>query len=96
MKSIICSFHAERRMNQRGIRNSDVDLIRGIGTHLEDDGESFLLTDKDVSREIAMRKREIQALERLRGCQVVMTGNVVRTAYHTTDKYMKRALKRCR
>ena len=83
-------------MNQRGIRNSDVDMIRGIGTHLEDDGESFLLTDKDVSREIAVRKREIQALERLRGCQVVMTGNVVRTAYHTTDKYRKRALKRCR
>ena len=96
MKSIICSCHAERRMNQRGIRETDVDLIRRCGTHLEDDDESFLLTDKDVSRAITMRKREIQALERLRGCQVVMTGNVVRTAYHTTDKYRKRALRRCR
>ncbi len=96
MKPIICSCHAERRMNQRGIREKDVDLIRRCGTHLEDDDESFLLTNKDVVREIGKRKREIQALERLRGSQVVMTGGVIKTAYHTTVKRRKRALKRLR
>ena len=90
------SNHAERRMQQRGIRETDLDLIRRYGTHIEDDDEVILLTNTDTTKEILKRKWEIQALERLRGCKVVISQGNILTVYRTTLKHRKYAMRRCR
>ncbi|MCH7710182.1 MAG: DUF4258 domain-containing protein [Proteobacteria bacterium] len=94
MKSPIYSLHAQRRMQQRGIRKDDVDLLRRCGTCLDD--QSLFLRKQDVAREISKRKKEIQALERLSGCKVVLSGDVVLTVYHATRKHQKALIRRYR
>lgn len=94
MKSPIYSRHAHRRMQQRGIRKKDVELIQLCGTPL--DGHSFFLKNKDVVREISKRKSEIQALERLSGCKLVLSEDVVVTVYHATRKHQKAVMRRYR
>ena len=94
MKSLIYSRHAAQRMQQRGVRKRDVELVRRCGTRIDD--RSLLLTKRDAEREIALRKREIQALERLRGCKLVLGEEVVVTLYHATVKQQKAAMRRFR
>lgn len=84
------SRHAETRAQQRGIRESDIPVIVNAGTPVDDD--SLLLLARDVDREIQRRKREISALERLRGCRVVIAGQTVVTVYRPTRKTEKRLL----
>jgi hypothetical protein len=85
------SRHAESRAQQRGIRESDIPVIVGAGTPIDDDGV-FLLA-RDVDREIQRRKREICALERLRGCRVVIDGQTVVTIYRPSSKTEKKLLR---
>ena len=94
MDGIAYSNHAGQRMQQRGIRKRDIDLLLTCGTQI--DGVSILLSDKDTAREIERRKHEIQALERLRGCKVVIREGVVVTCYHAHAKHLKKALRRRR
>ena len=86
------SFHAGQRMQQRGIRPEDITLILACGTQV--DADSILLTDKAAARAVQARKREIQALERLRGTKVVVSENVVVTCYQVARKRIKQALRR--
>ena len=82
------SIHAEVRAQQRGIRESDIPVIVSAGTPVNDD--SVFLLAKDVDREIQRRKREICALERLRGCRVVIEGWTVVTIYRPSRKTEKK------
>ena len=75
------SKHAARRVRQRGLRDRDVELVVECGTPVAGDG--IVLLDSDVRREIARRKREIQAFERLRRCKVVVSEGAIVTCYHT-------------
>ncbi len=87
--------HGDQRINQRGFRGSDVGLIRRCGTLVPDrQAEVYLLRNKDVEREISARKQEIQHLERLRGCQVVIVGNQLVTVLHTSRSHEKSLLRR--
>jgi len=72
--------HAEVRMRQRGFRESDIGLIFSAATRVADD--AFHLTNKDVAREIAQRRREIQNLERLRGTKMIVEGGGLITLYN--------------
>ena len=92
MDGIAYSNHAGQRMQQRGIRERDIDLLLICGTQIDE--ASILLSDKDAAREIERRKHEIQALERLRGCKVVIIEGVVVTCYHASEKYLKKVLRR--
>ncbi len=92
MDGIAYSNHAGQRMQQRGIRERDIDLLLSCGTQIDD--ASILLSDKDAAREIERRKHEIQALERLRGCKVVIIEGVVVTCYHAYAKHLKKVLRR--
>ena len=94
MMAIAYTCHAETRMRQRGIRNGDVVLILECGTQTDD--ETWLMRDRDVRREIERRKREIQALGRLKGKKVVMRGEQVVTAYPSRSDDRKRTLRRGR
>lgn len=79
--------HAQRRMQQRGVRTEDLDLVIQCGSLVSKD--SVLLLKKDVEREIRKRKREIQALERLKGCKLVIRDNAVITLYRPTKEQEK-------
>lgn len=85
------SRHAEARVRQRGIRESDIPVIVAAGTPIDDD--SLFLLARDVDREIRRRKQEISALERLRGCRVVIAGETVITVYRPSRKTEKRLLR---
>lgn len=89
--NITLTRHAQTRMRQRGIRESDIPVIVAAGTPIDDD--SLFLLAQDVDREIRKRKREIGALERLRGCRVVLAGETLVTVYRpsrTTEKRLMR------
>jgi hypothetical protein len=83
--------HAEARIRQRGLRESDLALIVAAGTPV--DGDSLLLLAQDVEREIRRRKHEIGTLERLRGCRVVLAGEAAVTVYRPSRKTEKRLLR---
>lgn len=89
MPDLHVTKHAEMRMRQRGYRNVDLDLVLSAATDLGED--AFLLTDRDVAREIERRKQEIQQLERLRGSRFIMRGGALVTIYHAVGK-QKRAM----
>ena len=89
--------HGERRANQRGFGRSDVELIRRCGTLVEDrQAEVYLLRNKDIEKAISARKHEIQRLERMRGCEVVLADNQLVTVHHTSRKHDKTLLRRAR
>ena len=92
MEGIMRSDHATQRMQQRGIRERDVDLVLNGGTQIDE--ASILLSDRDAAREIERRNQEIQALERLRGCKIVISEGVLVTCYHTRSKHLKKTLGR--
>lgn len=56
--------HALSRIRQRGLYESDIQIILDSGTPVGND--SVLLLDHDVEREVRKLKREIARLERLR------------------------------
>ena len=94
MIDISYTRHAETRMQQRAIRERDIPLIIELGTQVDD--ETWILLKRDVTREIDIRKREIQKLERLANCKVVMLGGHVITAYPSRPTDQKRTLRRGR
>ena len=95
MTKLKYTIHGDQRINQRGFRRNDVGLIRRCGTLVPDrQAEVYLLLNNDVEREISARKQEIQRLERLRGCEVVIVGNQLVTIHHTSRGHEKTLLRR--
>ncbi len=88
MNQSTLSKHAVQRMQQRGLRNQDIELVMRCGTPVNRDG--ILLRNKDIQREIAARKAEIQALERLNGVKVVVSkeGKII-TVVHASREHQK-------
>lgn len=84
MLDLQSSVHGRARMQQRGYRDEDVNLILGLATHIADD--AFMLTAQDAEREIARRRREIQQLERLSGSKIIVAGGMLITLYHVARK----------
>jgi len=85
------SQHALSRIRQRGVREADIPVVVAAGTPIDD--ESVFLLDRDVEREIRKRKQEITALERLRGCRVVIAGEKIVTIYRPSRKTEKRLMR---
>ncbi len=90
----VLTVHAETRMRQRGLRDADLDLILNCATQVAPD--AYMLTRADTQHEIARLKRQIQCLERLRGCKVVVEGKTVVTCYHAHHNEQRRTLRRGR
>lgn len=94
MTALAFTRHAEARMRQRGLRERDLALLLDAATPLADD--AWLLTAADADREIARRKREIEHLQRLRGCKVVVSGDEIVTVCHMRPAAVRHALRRGR
>jgi hypothetical protein len=90
------TLHGEKRVNQRGLNHKDLELVCNFGVNLNDrSAEVYLLRHKDAEDEIRKLKRKINALERMRGCKVVLTsGNALITAHYTTRETQKNLLRR--
>ena len=88
--------HGEARVTQRGFLRKDLELVRRCGTLLHDRGaEVYFLKSKDVEEGIKELKRQIQCLERMRGCKVAYaTDNALITAHHTNRRSEKQLLRR--
>ena len=85
--------HARVRQQQRGLSDTDIDLILSTGTPMND--ESIILLNRDADREITKLKQEIHRLERLRSVRVVMgeTDTII-TAYKANHKTQKQVLRK--
>lgn len=83
--------HAGVRLRQRGLRETDIDLVMACGTDAP--GGRVILRRRDVAREIAACKRRIQTLERLSGCTVVCEEDAIVTCYHATGHLGRKVLK---
>ena len=83
--------HAKARIRQRGLRDDDLKLVLATASQVSSD--AYLLTRKDVKREIAIRKQEIRQLQRLESCKVVVVGEDVVTCYHADRAAQRRALR---
>ncbi len=95
MTKLKFTIHGDQRINQRGFRRNDVELIRRYGALVPDrQAEVYLLRNNDVEREISARKQEIQRLEQMRGCEVVIVGNQLITIHHSSRRHEKRLLRR--
>ena len=94
MTDIIYTRHAKTRMQQRGIRKADISIILACGTQIDD--ETWLMCNRDATREIETRKREINVLQRLKNRKVVIRNGRVITAYPSNSADQKRTLRRGR
>ena len=83
--------HAAVRMRQRGLRDDDMSLLLRAASQVSPD--VYMLTERDTAREIARRKSEIQSLERLNGCKVVVEQGCIVTCYHAGKKNRKKTLR---
>ena len=84
------SFHAQQRLQQRGLNDSDIDLILSHGTETSD---GYYLRRKDVEEAEKELRKQINRLNRLAGKYVVVKGETVITAYHPTKRKQKRVLR---
>ena len=94
MKKLMYTRHAEARMQQRGMRRGDEELILEFGTRIDD--ETWLLRDRDVNQEMVDMKRTMQRLSRLSCRKVVLRDDRVITSYRSRPGDQKRALRRGR
>lgn len=93
--SYMLSRHVEQRMNQRGIRATDLDLILALGQQVAPD--AYLMTDAVIDQEIARCRHDkprVQQLERLRGKKVIVSGPTIVTVYHACENDLRRSFRR--
>jgi hypothetical protein len=88
MSSLAFTRHACQRMQQRGLKVADVDIIFEYGTQVDD--ARVMLTDHDAAQAIRARKHEIAILERLKGKTLVIDGDSLITAYHADGRQDRR------
>jgi len=92
--NLLFSQHAQTRMRQRGLSESDIELIVHCGSVVR--RGLRLLRGQDIDHEMRRLKRRIQDLERLKNCAVVMDDDTVITCYHLHGETGRRSLKRNR
>lgn len=88
MKDAVLTVHARERIRQRGFRERDISVLLQCGSRMVDG--TLMLTDRDVQREVEIRRKQITDLERLRGMTGVIAGDRIVTVYRNT-----RRLRRC-
>ncbi len=72
--------HAEKRKQQRGFRDADIDLLLSLGEPCGRDGYRF--THRTARNEIERLKAQIQQIERLAGSIAIVCEGSVVTVHH--------------
>ena len=81
--------HGSARMNQRGIREKDLDLLFLIGTEA---GDGLVVLQRDYQAFERVLKRLIQRARHLVGKRVVIAEGQLITGYHAIPGKMRRLL----
>ena len=81
------SFHAAARQRQRGVSNTDIELVMRYGEAVDD---GFVLSDRALA--IARRdiKRILQRLDHLAGIAVIEGAGTLITTYRADSKRLRR------
>ena len=82
--------HAEQRMQQRGVRRGDLEVILQVGTPTDD---GVILTNRDVAAQLAAHQREISLLKRLKGTAVFTAGDHAITVYRPGKAQVRRMIR---
>lgn len=95
MTSVPITRHGQTRLSQRGIRETDVDLLLAHGTEIGRD--RIMLMARDAAKLIRDKKQEIARIERMTGKVLVVSDGRLVTAYHqTTPTRMSRGRSKMR
>lgn len=81
------SRHAAARIRQRGLTESDVDLIRKTGEFVDD---GYVMTNRAVERRLHELQREINRIERLRGVALIEGETQVITVYRADSERIRK------
>ena len=84
------SFHAQQRLQQRGLTGSDLDLILMYGIETRD---GYYMRRRDVKEAERELRKLIGQLNRLAGKYVVVDGDTVITTYHPRKRKQKEILR---
>jgi hypothetical protein len=91
MSPAAISQHALTRMSQRAFQEDDLDLIRMIGTEVND---GFMVLNRDRQAAERVLKALLQRIRRLDGKRIVVAGGRVVTVYHAHETKQRRLLRR--
>jgi hypothetical protein len=90
VKQMNLSNHAQKRIPQRGLAESDIDLIVMHGTETRD---GFYLRSQDAKVIEEKLRKQIKKINQLSGKYVVVKSDTVVTAYHPGKKKQKKILR---
>ena len=82
MNNITITHHGETRMSQRGIRETDLDVLFAHGTDIGLD--RIMLMRRDAAKVIRDLRKQIANIERLTNKVLVVVDGHLVTAYHQT------------
>ena len=82
MTNLTITHHGETRMSQRGIRETDLDVLLTHGTDIGRD--RIMLMQRDAAKVIRALKKQIANVERLTNKVLVVVDGHLITAYHQT------------
>ncbi len=82
MTNLTITHHGETRMSQRGIRETDLDVLFAHGTDIGRD--RIMLMQRDAEKVIRDLKKQIANIERLTNKVIVVVDGHLVTAYHQT------------
>lgn len=85
------SVHAQQRIQQRGMRKTDVELIMRFGTRVND---GYFLRTRDVLQAQHDLKIVMSRLDRLSGRVVITAGSTVVTTYVVSRDKQRKLLSR--
>ena len=80
MTTLTITRHGETRMSQRGIRETDLEVLLAHGTEIARD--RIMLKKRDAARVIRDLKKKITNIERLTDKVFVVADGHLITAYH--------------
>lgn len=86
MTDLVLTKHAQARLQQRGLKLQDIELIGQYGEYVD---KGILMTTDAVDEALASLKRRMKRLEKLRGRLLITDGDTVVTIYRATDKQTK-------
>jgi hypothetical protein len=90
MTRLTVTRHGRQRLDQRGLRDGDLDLIQLFGTEVRD---GYLLRQDDLQAAVKLLKSSLKRLEKLAGKRIVCRDGKLVTAFHATDRQCQKLLR---
>ena len=84
MTSLTITQHGEIRMSQRGIRETDLEVLLTHGSEIGRD--RMMLKKRDAAKVIQALKKQIAHIERLTDKVIVVANGHLVTTYHRTRR----------